>query len=55
MPKNREVTRRNRKNDAMPDRKNAFGHNDPTPYEAARRILQAEKAQRHERQPDRSI
>lgn len=37
MPKDRKVTRENRKKGQLLDKKNAYGVNDPTPHEADKR------------------
>lgn len=44
MPKNRRITRENKKREAMISAKNAYGMSDPTPYEAVKRIREKEKA-----------
>ena len=44
MPKNRRITRENKKREAMISAKNAYGMSDPTPYEAVKRIREKQKA-----------
>lgn len=39
MPKSREKTRANKKKEKMLDKQNSFGKNDPTPYEAVKKII----------------
>lgn len=43
MPKDRKITRFNRKQGQLLDRKNMYGINDPTPYEAVKRIVEHER------------
>lgn len=46
MPKSRQITRENRKREEQIDRQNKYGINDPTPYKAVRRIMQAERKEK---------
>lgn len=43
MPKDRRITRENRKKEEALDRQNEYGINDPTPYKAVQHIMQAEQ------------
>lgn len=43
MPKDRKITRENRKREQALDRRNAYGNTNQTPYEAVKRIIKEEQ------------
>lgn len=44
MPKNRRITRANKKREQAISARNAYGMSDPTPYEAVKLIRRKERA-----------
>lgn len=47
MPKDRRITRENRKREEAIDRQNKYGINDPTPYKAVQHMVQTERKAAH--------
>ena len=43
MPKDRKITRENRRKEQLLNGQNEFGNNDPTPYAAVKQIVRLER------------